>query len=83
MSAESPVTEAEWDQWQQVNGGPRYTRKEPLKRDLLAAKAKWDELLGRCLNDGESVVINGDDGQPAAVLVPYAKWKPHLGVGAE
>lgn len=53
---------------------PRYTRKEPLKRHLLVAQAKVKELLHRVIHDHETVTINGDDGQPAAVLLPYSTY---------
>jgi hypothetical protein len=68
-----PTTEAEWDRWDQDR---RYTRKVPLKRDLLAAQALWQDTLNRVIRDGETVIINGEDGQPAAKLVPY-RAEPH------
>lgn len=64
----TPVTEKEWDDWAREQ---RYQRKEPLKRHLLAAQAKVKETLDRVIGDGETVVIHGDDGKPAAALVPW------------
>lgn len=68
----TPRTEAEWDDWQQDQ--KRYQRKEPLKRELLAARAVWQDTLNRVIRDGETITINGDDGQPAAVIMPYQQW---------
>lgn len=69
-AAPTPRTEAEWDNWEKE----RYVRKEPLKRELLAAQAVWKDTLNRVIRDGETVIINGDDGAPAAALVPYAEF---------
>lgn len=77
MSATNPVTEADWDEWDRRE---KYTRKEPLKRDLLRAQAKVTDTLNRVIRDGETITVNGDDGQPAAVIVPYATWQAARGV---
>lgn len=76
MSAERPVTEADWDEWDRHQ---KYQRKQPLKRDLLAAQAKVTDMLNRVIRDGETIIINGDDGAPAAVIIPYAKYQAASG----
>jgi hypothetical protein len=71
--SETPKTEAQWDDWE---ADRRHTRKQPLKRQLLAARAVWQDTLNRVIRDGETVTINGDDGEPAAVMMPYRLWVP-------
>lgn len=33
------------------------------------------ETLARVIHDGETVTINGDDGKPAAIIMPYTEYQ--------
>jgi PHD/YefM family antitoxin component YafN of YafNO toxin-antitoxin module len=49
-----------------------------LKADLVAAQVKVTELLEAVINDGQTRTITGEDGEPAAVMMPWGEYQRML-----